>query len=72
MLTCARFSRENFPNVLKIVDGIAAIATKYDATPGQVALAWLLAQGPDVIPIPGTRSVKVRRFYLLQVLPGAR
>ena len=59
-----RFSTENFPKVLKVVDGVAAIAKKYDATSGQVALAWLLAQGVDIIPIPGTRSVKVRFFLL--------
>ncbi|KAM5537599.1 hypothetical protein V8D89_008677 [Ganoderma adspersum] len=49
-----RFSKENFPNVLKIVDSIKAIADKHEATPGQVALAWLLAQGDDVLPIPGS------------------
>lgn len=53
-----RFSKENFPKVVEAVGSINAIAAKYDATPGQIALAWLLAQGPDVIPIPGTRSVK--------------
>lgn len=47
--------------MLKIVDAVAEIALKYDATPGQVALAWLLAQGEDVILIPGTTKVKVRR-----------
>ncbi|KAI1782971.1 Aldo/keto reductase [Ganoderma leucocontextum] len=49
-----RFSEENFPNVLKVVDSIKAIADKHSATPGQVALAWLLAQGNDVLPIPGS------------------
>lgn len=53
-----RFSKENFPNILKIVDGLGAIAAKHGATPGQVALAWLLAQGNDIVPIPGTRHVK--------------
>ncbi|EIN08892.1 Aldo/keto reductase [Punctularia strigosozonata HHB-11173 SS5] len=53
-----RFSKENFPNVLKLVDGLNAIAAKHGATSGQVALAWLLAQGDDVIPIPGTTKVK--------------
>ena len=54
-----RFSKENFPKMLKVVESINTITTKYDATPGQIALAWLLAQGPDIIPIPGTRSPKV-------------
>ena len=45
--------------MLKVVESINTIATKYNATPGQIALAWLLAQGSDVIPIPGTRSPKV-------------
>ena len=49
--------------MLKIVDGLHGIAKKYDATPGQIALAWLLAQGPDVIPIPGTRRIKVRGLH---------
>lgn len=55
----SRFSRENFPKILQIVDSVNAIASKYKATSGQVALAWLLHQGPDIIPIPGTRSIKV-------------
>ncbi|KAI0371376.1 Aldo/keto reductase [Pilatotrama ljubarskyi] len=56
-LILPRFSRGNFPNVLKIVDGIQQIAKKYDATAGQVTLAWLLAQGDDIIPIPGTTKI---------------
>ncbi|KAI0764116.1 Aldo/keto reductase [Irpex lacteus] len=53
-----RFSHENFPKVLKITDAVNAIAAKYNATPGQVALAWLLEQGEDIIPIPGTRTTR--------------
>lgn len=56
-----RYSKENFPNVLKVVDEIQQIGKRHDASAGQVTLAWLLAQGPDIIPIPGTRNVKVRR-----------
>ncbi|TFK79374.1 Aldo/keto reductase [Polyporus arcularius HHB13444] len=52
-----RFSAENFPNVLKIVDGIKAIADKHGATPGQVAIAWVLAQGDDILPIPGSTKI---------------
>ncbi|KAI0634752.1 Aldo/keto reductase [Trametes polyzona] len=55
--TYPRFSKENFPKVLKVVDGIQEIAKKYNATPGQVTLAWLLAQGDDIIPIPGTTRI---------------
>ncbi|KAI9431957.1 NADP-dependent oxidoreductase domain-containing protein [Lactarius indigo] len=50
--------KENFPNVLKVVEEIKQIGVKHDASAGQVTLAWLLAQGPDIIPIPGTRNVK--------------
>ncbi|KAJ7606326.1 NADP-dependent oxidoreductase domain-containing protein [Roridomyces roridus] len=53
-----RYSTENFPNILKIVEGLGATGAKYNATPGQVALAWVLAQGEDVIPIPGTKKIK--------------
>ncbi|KAI0091134.1 NADP-dependent oxidoreductase domain-containing protein [Irpex rosettiformis] len=53
-----RFSAENFPKVTKAVDAVAVIARKHNATPGQVALAWLLAQGDDIIPIPGTTKVE--------------
>ncbi|KAM5541768.1 hypothetical protein V8D89_004497 [Ganoderma adspersum] len=49
-----RFSTENFPKVLKIVDVIKAVAGKHNATPGQVSIAWLLAQGDDILPIPGS------------------
>jgi len=39
------------------VDEVEAVATEAGATPAQVALAWLLAQGEDIAPIPGTRRV---------------
>ncbi|KAI0360364.1 Aldo/keto reductase [Trametes cingulata] len=52
-----RFSKENFPNILKIVEGIESIAKKHNATAGQVTLAWLLAQGNDILPIPGTTKI---------------
>jgi aryl-alcohol dehydrogenase-like predicted oxidoreductase len=48
-----RYSDEN----LATVDVIRGVAATHDATPGQVALAWLLAKGTDVVPIPGTRRV---------------
>jgi aryl-alcohol dehydrogenase-like predicted oxidoreductase len=53
-----RFSKENFPKNLKLVDGIQAIAQKKGCTAGQLTLAWLLAQGDDIIPIPGTKKIK--------------
>jgi aryl-alcohol dehydrogenase-like predicted oxidoreductase len=54
-----RYNAANFPNILKITDGLAALGEKYGATSSQVALAWLLAQGEDIIPIPGTTKIKV-------------
>ena len=45
---------------MKIVDALKAIAGGKGATPAQIALAWLLVQGPDIVPIPGTK----RRKYL--------
>ena len=53
-----RFSEENFPKNLKLADEIGAIAKKKGCTAGQLTLAWLLAQGNDIIPIPGTKKVK--------------
>lgn len=50
-----RFSHDNLDANLVIVDAIAAIADELGATPAQVALAWVLAQGEHVVPIPGTR-----------------
>ncbi|TDL24464.1 Aldo/keto reductase [Rickenella mellea] len=62
-----RYSKENFPNILKIADGLKKIGEKHNASAGQVALAWLLAQGDDVIPIPGTKKIK----YLEENLKAA-
>ena len=58
--TVPKYSRENFPNILKVVDEIKAVGDAHDAPPSTTTLAWLLAQGENIIPIPGTRSVKVR------------
>lgn len=55
-----RYSRENFPNVVKFADGLAGFAKKYNATVSQIILAWILAQGDDIIPIPGTTKIAVR------------
>ena len=55
--TNPRFTGENFQRNLRIVDEVAAVAAEAGATPAQIALAWLLAQGDDIAPIPGTRRV---------------
>jgi aryl-alcohol dehydrogenase-like predicted oxidoreductase len=55
--TNPRFTGENFRLNLRIVDEVQAIAAEAGATPAQIALAWLLAQGNDIAPIPGTRRV---------------
>lgn len=53
-----RFSPENFPKNLVLVDRFKSLADKKGCTTGQLALAWLMAQGEDVIPIPGTKKMK--------------
>src|SRR4029077_2185837 len=55
--TNPRFTGENFQRNLRIVDEVKAIAAEVGATPAQIALAWLLAQGDDIAPIPGTKRV---------------
>ena len=52
--TNARFAASNFATNLALVDAVKDIASEKGATPGQVALAWLLHQGPNIVPIPGT------------------
>ncbi len=52
-----RFTGENLQRNLRIVDEVEAVAAEVGATPAQVALAWLLAQGDGIAPIPGTRRV---------------
>jgi aryl-alcohol dehydrogenase-like predicted oxidoreductase len=58
--TSPRFMGENFARNLRLVDRIKEIATEQNCTPGQLALAWVLSQGDDIVPIPGTK----RRRYL--------
>lgn len=55
-----QFQGDNFIKNLQVVDRVKEIAAEKGATPGQLALAWLLAQGDDIVPIPGTK----RRTYL--------
>jgi len=52
-----RFQGENLQHNLALVDAVTALATARGCTPAQLALAWLLSRGPQVVPIPGTRSV---------------
>ena len=52
-----RFQGENFQKNLDVVDRVKEIADEKGATPGQLALAWVLARGEDVVPIPGTKRV---------------
>ncbi|WP_085367799.1 aldo/keto reductase [Leifsonia sp. NCR5] len=53
-----RFEGDNLEANIRIVEQVDAVAREVGATPGQVALAWLLAQGDDIAPIPGTRRVE--------------
>jgi len=53
-----RFSEEHFPENLKLVQTLKKIADKKGCTSGQLSIAWVLAQGDDFIPIPGTKRVK--------------
>ncbi|MFB9263211.1 aldo/keto reductase [Bradyrhizobium erythrophlei] len=52
-----RFVGDNFARNLDLVDQIVAIAREKECTPSQLVLAWLLAQGPDIVPIPGTKQL---------------
>jgi aryl-alcohol dehydrogenase-like predicted oxidoreductase len=53
-----RFTGENFDRNLALLEKVRELAAEKDATPGQLALAWVLAQGDDIVPIPGTKRVK--------------
>ena len=48
---------DNFQRNLRIVNEVQVVATEAGATPAQIALAWLLSQGDDIAPIPGTKRV---------------
>lgn len=60
--TLPRFSDEHWDNNKKLVEGFTTIAADKNCTPAQLAIAWVLAQGEDIIPIPGTK----KRNYLLE------
>jgi aryl-alcohol dehydrogenase-like predicted oxidoreductase len=52
-----RFQADNLDANLRLVDVVKTLAAERGCTPAQLALAWLLAQGPDILPIPGTRRI---------------
>jgi aryl-alcohol dehydrogenase-like predicted oxidoreductase len=52
-----RFGEDTFAHNLALADVVREVAAELDVPPGQVAIAWLLAQGDDVVPIPGTKQV---------------
>ncbi|MGV3617869.1 MAG: aldo/keto reductase [Fimbriimonas sp.] len=56
--TNPRFQGENFQRNLDLVDVVKRVAARKDATPAQIALAWVLAAGENVVPIPGTKRLK--------------
>jgi aryl-alcohol dehydrogenase-like predicted oxidoreductase len=53
-----RFSRENFPRNLHLVKTLQAIAERNNCTSGQLVLAWMMTQGEDIFPIPGTKRIE--------------
>lgn len=62
-----RFADGNLDTNVVLLDSLREVAEQHDASPGQIALAWVLAQGEDVIPIPGTK----RLDYLAQNIDAA-
>lgn len=62
-----RFQSDNLAHNLVLLDTVREVASRYGAAPGQVALAWLLAQSDNIVPIPGTR----RSAYLAENLGAA-
>jgi aryl-alcohol dehydrogenase-like predicted oxidoreductase len=54
--TFPRFLPENLPKNMPIIEWLEGFAKKKGATPSQISLAWLLAKGPNIVPIPGTRN----------------
>jgi aryl-alcohol dehydrogenase-like predicted oxidoreductase len=63
-----RFQGANFAKNLQLVDRVTQLATQKGCTPGQLALAWVMAQGDDIVPIPGTK----RRAFLDENLGAER
>jgi aryl-alcohol dehydrogenase-like predicted oxidoreductase len=65
--TMPRLQGENLAAILAVVEVVERVAAAHGVTPAQVALAWVLAQGPDIVPIPGTK----RRRYLDENMAAA-
>ena len=74
-LAMPRFHGENFPRNLRLLDGFSVIARENDCSMGQLALAWLLAKAPHIIPIPGTTRLdhlaENAAACNVRLLPGA-
>ena len=64
-----RFHGQAFIQNKKLVDAVSQIAKQHNVTTGQIALAWLLAQGDDIFPIPGTKRISYlgENFGAIQV-----
>src|SRR5262249_54189330 len=56
--TSPRFQAENFDRTLALLERVEELAAEKSCTPGQLALAWVLMRGDDVVPIPGTTRVE--------------
>jgi aryl-alcohol dehydrogenase-like predicted oxidoreductase len=56
--TLPKYQPKNFPRIAQLVDDFQELAHKYNATPAQLTLSWLLEQGDDIIPIPGSKQTK--------------
>ena len=67
-----RFQGENFGRNLELVERVREIADEKGVTPSQLALAWVLRQGEDIVPIPGTKRVAYRRRTRAQSRPSSR
>jgi aryl-alcohol dehydrogenase-like predicted oxidoreductase len=65
--THPRFQGEHFDANMRLVESVKEMAAAKGCTPGQLAIAWLLHQGDDVVPIPGTK----RRTFLCENLAAA-
>ena len=55
--TMSRFQGKNLTANLRMIEELVLLAKKYSAKPSQIALAWLLAQGEHIVPIPGTKNL---------------
>lgn len=53
-----KYSKENFPKLMNLVSKFEEVAKAHGKSPAQISIAWLLSQGDDIIPIPGTRGKK--------------